>query len=220
MRGPTGLGGLRYRVVPGALAAAAHHDQVAVPELVPHCMAAAARSQQQRARRADRDDRHHRVDVAPAPDPVAVPGHTVATVAVEAQAGGAKQLAELGAVMHVERRLRDVEHRIGQRRVLAVKAQQPRDVDHPLVHQPLLRLPRHGVVKALEQRVGVSDPARPQVDPGAEAQWLSLHRAAQLARAWLGERSVEQRRLEPHAHARSLAHLRTCVRAKSATGSG
>src|SRR5205823_3225851 len=82
-------GGLGYRVLPGALAAAAHDEQVAVTHLVPDGRAAAARTQRQRPRGADGKDRDHGVLGRAAPDGVAVPGDAVPAVAVQAQAGGA-----------------------------------------------------------------------------------------------------------------------------------
>src|SRR6476620_1480751 len=95
---PDRPGGLGDRVLPGALARAAHDDEVAVAEHVPHGLpAATARAQQQGPRRADRDDRDHGVLGAAAADRVAVPGDAVAAVAVEAQPGGAERLAQLGS---------------------------------------------------------------------------------------------------------------------------
>ena len=100
---PDRPGGLRDRVLPGALAGAAHHDQVAVAELVPDGRAAAAGPQQERPGRAERDDRDHGVLGLAAADGVAVPGDAVAAVAVEAQPGGAERLAELVGVVRVQR---------------------------------------------------------------------------------------------------------------------
>src|SRR5690348_3964229 len=59
---PDRLGGLRHGVLPGALAAAAHDQQVAVPDLEPQRpLPSLARPQQQRPRRAQRQDGHHGV---------------------------------------------------------------------------------------------------------------------------------------------------------------
>src|SRR6202042_1797630 len=79
-RRPRGLG---HGVLPGALAAAAHYDQVAVPEAVPQRAVIAAsagagadvgpRPEQQRSRGAQRHDRDHCVLGASAPDGVPVP---------------------------------------------------------------------------------------------------------------------------------------------------
>ena len=90
-------------VLPGALAGAAHHDQVAVAHLDRDRLAAAARAQGQPARVADRDDRDHGVLGPAAADGVAVPGDAVAAVAVVAAAGGHERLAQLGEVVRRER---------------------------------------------------------------------------------------------------------------------
>ena len=92
--------------------------------------------------------------VCAAADAVAVPGHAVAAVAVEAQPGRRERLAELGGVVRVERGLGRFEQRVGQRLVLVVEREQPRDVHDPVVHLPPLGVPGHGVAQPLEQRVG------------------------------------------------------------------
>src|SRR6266536_225536 len=81
-------GGLGDGVFPGALAAAAHHEQIAVTDLVAEHLAAGAPAQQQGAGRTERDDRDHGVIRRAAADRVAVPGHAVAPVAIQAQARG------------------------------------------------------------------------------------------------------------------------------------
>src|SRR6202020_1389635 len=86
-------GGLGYGVLPGALAAAAHHEEIAMAEVVADGRAAAARAQQQRAGRAHRDNRDHGVRGPAAPDGVTVPRDAVPAVPVQAQAGGPEWLA-------------------------------------------------------------------------------------------------------------------------------
>ncbi len=113
-RGPTGRAGLGHRVLPRALARAAHDEQVAVPEPERPAGATAARPQQQRAGGAERHDRDEGVLAGAAPDRVAVPGHGVAAVAVEAAAGRRERLAELGPVEGGERRPGVGEHRVGE----------------------------------------------------------------------------------------------------------
>src|ERR1700739_1328422 len=76
--GPGRPGRLRDRMLPRALAAAPHPQQVAVADVVPEGWAPAAkRPEQQRAGRAQRQDRHNGVLRAAAADGVAVPGHAV-----------------------------------------------------------------------------------------------------------------------------------------------
>src|SRR5262245_12694127 len=78
---------LRDRVVPRALAASAHDDQVTVSQLVPQRLAAAEpRTQMQRAGRAHRQDRDHGVFRQAPTDAIAVPRDAVAPIAVVAQA--------------------------------------------------------------------------------------------------------------------------------------
>src|ERR1022692_910810 len=91
-------GGLGYGVLPGALATAAHHQEIAMAEVMAQRRAAAARAEQQRARRADRDDRDHGVRGLAASDGVAVPGDAVLAVPVQAQAGGPERLPQLRPV--------------------------------------------------------------------------------------------------------------------------
>src|SRR4051812_4236914 len=62
-------------VLPGALARTAHHDEVAVAEReLQRLVATGAGPQHEVARRAERDDGDHGVDVRRAADRVAVPG--------------------------------------------------------------------------------------------------------------------------------------------------
>src|SRR5215467_8648550 len=87
--GPAGLGD---RVFPGALAAAAHHQQIAVTKVIADRGAAAARPQREPARGAERHDGHHRVLGGAAADGVPVPGDAVPAVPVQAQPGRAQRL--------------------------------------------------------------------------------------------------------------------------------
>src|SRR4051812_27102866 len=134
--GPDRLGRFRDRVLPGALARATHHEQVAVAEIMPDRRATpAARPQQEGPRRAEDDQRHHRVLRAPAADAVAVPGHRIAAVAVQAEPGGREPLAEFLLVVLVEDSLGLGERRMGERIRLVVEAEQPGDVDDLVVHR-------------------------------------------------------------------------------------
>ena len=115
-------------------------------------------------------DRDHRVLGAGAADAVAVPGHRVAAVAVEAEAGRGERLAELGRVVLVEGRLDGVEHGVGQRVALAVEAEQAGHVDDLVVHLAPLGVPGHALDQPGEQVVGAVQPARQDVDPRAVRQ--------------------------------------------------
>src|SRR5262252_1502719 len=82
-------GRLRDGVLPGALTAAAHHQQVSMADVVAQRRSAAARrTQQQRARCAERHDGDHGVLAAASANLVAVPGDAVSPVSVQAQARG------------------------------------------------------------------------------------------------------------------------------------
>src|SRR4029453_12695796 len=85
--GPHALRGLGDGVLPRTLAGAAHDEQIAVAEREPPALPTAAWAQVQVARRAERDDRDHRVGVRAAPDRVTVPGDAVAAVPVQTHAG-------------------------------------------------------------------------------------------------------------------------------------
>jgi hypothetical protein len=91
----------RHRMLPRALAAAAHDEQVAVPHFVADPRVAAARPQRQRARRADRNDRDHGVLNGAATDRVAVPGDAVAAAEAVVQTGGADQQRRKPLVMRL-----------------------------------------------------------------------------------------------------------------------
>ena len=172
-------------------------------------VAAAARAQQQRAGRAERDDRDHGVLGAAAPDRVAVPRDAVPAVPVQAQPGGQERLAELGGVVLAERLPGLVQHGIGKRRPLGVEADQPGDVDHLVIHPPLLRAPRDRAGQPAEQRVGAADPAGPDVDPRPPAQRGPPHRGPERPRA-CPVRAVQQRPLkgERHDHEPSLSRVK------------
>src|SRR4051794_38301527 len=82
--------GLGNGVQPTALAATAHHQEVAVADLEPQDGTALGRFELESAGSAHREDRDHGVLGAPAPDGVAVPRHAVAAVAVETEPRGAE----------------------------------------------------------------------------------------------------------------------------------
>src|SRR4051794_731491 len=80
-----GVGDLGHGVLPGPLAGAAHHDQVAVAHLDDDAVGTSEPGAKvELARVAERDDRHHGVGGLAAADRVAVPGDRVAAVAVVA----------------------------------------------------------------------------------------------------------------------------------------
>ena len=185
-------------VQPGSLAASAHHEQVPVADLEPQSRAARLRPHRERPRGAERDDRHHRVARALAGDAVSVPGDAVVTVAVQAEPGADERLAQLLAVVSVQRRPGLVEHRMGQRLALRVAGQEPRDPHGAVVHVHPLLVPRHGAGQHVEELVGRGDEARPQVDPGAVGQRPALDRGAELGHAQLAR--AEQRGLDDECH--------------------
>jgi hypothetical protein len=51
-----------------------------------------------------------------------------------------------------------------------VEADQPRHIEHALVHLPALGAPRDAVVEFVEQPVGVREPAGAHLDPRAVAE--------------------------------------------------
>ncbi len=127
-------------------------------------------SQQQRTWGSEHEDRDHGVVLVAAADAVAVPGHAVAPVAVEAQAGSRERLAELGRVMPVEFAFDDDECRVGKGVLLVDEVQQSWDVDDLVEHRTALRMPLHAAAQSLEQRVSATYPVVVHVDPGAVAQ--------------------------------------------------
>jgi hypothetical protein len=71
-----------------------------------------------------------------------VPRHRVAAVAVVAAARGHERLAELVGVVRGQRLARLDQGRVRQRVADAVVVQEPRHVDHVVVHRSLLGPPR------------------------------------------------------------------------------
>ncbi|MGY4648884.1 hypothetical protein ACVWWN_002680 [Mycobacterium sp. URHB0021] len=83
---------------------------------------------------------------------VAVPGHAVLAVAVQAQARGGERFAEFTAVGVVEATTDLLEPRMRHRLVdEVVEADQPRDVDHAVIHLPALGAPRNALAQLVEQ---------------------------------------------------------------------
>jgi hypothetical protein len=182
-----------------------------VAELVPDRRAAAPRAEHERPRRPQRYDGHHGVLGLTATDGVAVPGHRVPAVAVEAQPGRGERFAQLRSVVRVEELPGGDQVGVGQRVAVAVEADQPRHVDHPLVHLAALGPPRHLGLQVVKQRPGSAQPAGQQVYPRPAAEYLAGDHAAQRSEGQvaLGRlvAEIEQRRLYGGAHAASLAQF-------------
>ena len=200
-------GRLRHRVFPGALAAAAHHQQVAVADLVPQRRAATPGPEQQGPRRTQGQDGHHGVLLRTPADPVTVPGDTVPAVPVQAQARRAERFPQLFPVVPVQRGPRLRQHRVGQGRILAVEAEQPGHLNHPVVHPPPLLAPRHGVAQPFEQDVGARHPAGPDVHPRAAIEDGPVHRRAEQPRSRLVAQ-VEQGSLQSSLHAPRIRQIK------------
>ncbi len=117
---------LRDRVLPGALAASAHDDQVAVAERSAYGGGARpAGAQRQMTGGAEREDRDHGVlGGAPAAG-VAVPGDPVAAVPVEAEPGRGERLPEIGPVVRAQRRTDGLQRGVRQGVVPPEEGQQP-----------------------------------------------------------------------------------------------
>src|SRR6266496_3586468 len=208
-------GGLGDRVFPGALARAAHHDEIAMAERVSdrrtHGTTRPTRSrpQGQYASITDGQDGDHRVLVVPAPDPVTMPGHAVPTVAVEAQSRRTERLTQLVRVALAEEVAGLVEDRQRQFLVLPVEAEQPRHVDHPVVHLPALRLPRDIAREPFVHLIRPGQPPRQYVDPRTTTEVRPPNRGQRTQRGIL-ER-IQQRALKISTHATTLPEIRTFV---------
>ena len=208
-RGPA-LRDLGDGVLPGALAGAAHHDQVAVAHLEGDRVAAAARPEGQPTRVAERHDGDHRVGVLAATDRVAVPGHGVAAVAVEAAPGGHERLAELGQVVRGQRLAGRRQERVGELLVDDVGVDQPGYVDDPVVHRSPLGPPRHVGDQPLEHVVGADHEVAQDVDPRAAGQGGALGTVERPHAGCRRDRPVEEAALEVHVG--SVRRDRTDVR--------
>ena len=152
-----------------------------------------------------------------ASDRVAVPGDAVAPVAVQAEARGRERLTELLAVVLGERLPGLLEHGVGKGLALGVEAEQPRDVDHAVVHRSPFGPPGHDPEQPVEERVRPGDPPLPDIDPGAAIELRSLDRGAERTGAG-GVREIEERGLQ-HDHALPSVHpRRTGVRFRACSG--
>ena len=172
-----------------------------------------SRPQQQRPRRAQRHDRDHGVLMLAAPDGVAVPGDAVPAIPVQAQSSRAERLAELRSVVRVQRLPGGGEHRVGQRLVLTVEAEQPGNRHHLVVHVPFLRPPRNPLDQSPERRSRTRQPPGAHVDPGAVRQWRPPDRRPERAERGLVTQ-VKQRFLDRDAHAASLTRIQTHIRSR------
>ena len=175
--------------------------------------ATASRPQQQRPRRAQRHDRDDGVLMLAAPDGVAVPGDAVPAIPVQAQSSRAERLAELRSVVRVQRLPGGGEHRVGQRLVLTVEAEQPGNRHHLVVHVPFLRPPRNPLDQSPERRSRTRQPPGAHVDPGAVRQWRPPDRRPERAERGLVTQ-VKQRFLHRDAHAASLTRIQTHIRSR------
>ena len=95
----------------------------------------------------------------PRPMRVAVPGDRVAAVSVVAAARGHERLAELGQVVGRQGLAGRREQRMGEGLARAVGRHQAGDVDHAVVHRPLLGPPRDPSAQGGEHVVGGARPS-------------------------------------------------------------
>ena len=141
---PHRFGGLQDGVLPGALAGAAHHDQVAAAEVEPDAAPTTVpRAQRSRGpRRATRSP------------PWCPPTGCARSCHRARRRCRCRRGSSTARQSRTSRRARPgsgrtsasracIEQWVRQRVVLAVPAEQPRHVDHPLVHLPTLGMPRH-----------------------------------------------------------------------------
>jgi len=208
---PRGTRRLGHGVLPGPLAAAAHDEQVTMPEVVsqraviaPAVTGAGARAEQQRARRPQGQDGDHRVLGAAAPDGVAVPGDAVPAVPVQTQPRRQERLAEFPLVVLAQQVTAHREGGVGKLRVLAVEAQQARHIDRAVVHPPPLRSPRHLPGEPGEQFTRPGQPSPLHVHPGAMREAQALRPQGTRCRV-IPE--VEQRLLNGNTHANTISHV-------------
>src|SRR5580704_12347062 len=163
-------------VFPGPLTTSAHDQQVPFTDLEPARRTAPLRPEQQATPGTQRDDRHQGVDGAAPPDGVPMPGNAVPAVPVETEPSGEERTTWLVAKVGDECGLGLVEHRMGQRLVLAIEGQETGHIHRTVVHLPAFRLPGNRVHQLFEQRGSADDPAGEQFDPGCIAQVSPLHR--------------------------------------------
>ncbi len=183
-----GPGRLGHRVLPGALAAAAHHQQVAVAQLVPtpgrRPAAAAAGPAARRGTRSrppcprwrpGRSGHRARRHCPGRPGTGTGPPCRTAPPGLPRSAGRAPRAPR--------------QRGVGQVRTLAVEAEQPGHLDHPVIHPAPFLAPRHGVAQPFEQDVGARHPAGPDVHPRAAIEHGPVHRRAERPRSRSSHRS-------------------------------
>ena len=146
-------------MAPGALARAAHDEEVAAAEVEPQRRPARGRLEQEAPRRAEGEDRDDGVRDAPA-DPVAVHRDAVPAVPVprEPDALEPPPVPPFQRIVGVceGRRARPV---VGDRRG------EPRHLDDRVEHRAPLRVPLDSVAERAEERGMPREPARLMFDP-------------------------------------------------------
>jgi len=144
--GASGDGLLGHRVAPVALAAAAHHDQVARGDCQRYALAALSGPDQEAPGGAEAEH-WHRAGLLDLADGVAVPGGRVTVGAVQVQ----PQIAVRDVVMLRERAGDGAQQLLRRGGDVPVLGGQPRFGDAAVVHVPLALLPGGGGHELVEQ---------------------------------------------------------------------
>ena len=111
-----------------------------------------------------------------------------------------ERLAELLAVVGVQRRAGLVEHRMGQRLAPRVPGEEPRDPHGAVVHVHPLLVPRHGADQRVEQLVGRgNEPGRRSIQAPSDSGRRST---AAPSSAIPSRPRTKQRRLDDERHGR------------------
>lgn len=126
-----------------------------------------------------------------------MPGNAVSTIAIQTEARRDEGTAGLTPVVLGECRTRLLEDGVRERLALGVEADEPRDVDHAVVHVSSLGLPGYGVDESFEQEVRPGDPTPAEIDPGAATKIDVAPPIAQVGGGRVGL-GVEQRALNRH----------------------
>jgi hypothetical protein len=167
---PVGPGDFRNGMLPRALTASAHDEEVAPSKLEALGRTTSLGSQEEGTRRAERNDGDHGVLSPATADSVAMPRHAVAPIPIEAAPDRAERFPQFRLEVRAQRSPDGVESRIRRRLIRTVERDQSRHVERAGIHPTALGLPGNGFQQPLEQLVRSAYPPAMELEPRVARQ--------------------------------------------------
>ncbi|GAA1598763.1 hypothetical protein GCM10009804_64160 [Kribbella hippodromi] len=138
-----------------------------------------------------------------------MPRNTVPPVPVVTQPSRPKRFPQLLRVIRTEAIPSLTQNPQRQRIILPVKTQQPRHINHPVIHLPPLRVPRHFPSQPLKNLISPLKPPRQHINPSPPPEHSAPH-PTQRPHRRLPKR-VQQRPLNLTTHPPTIPETRTPV---------